>query len=184
MQRTRLIVTRTYVRITWCRHARPHPLSGEGLCAQSEKSSGAPRGPAGTPVSRILSWTTIHLCDRPGPRRAAYERSCLVLHRVGFAEPPCRHDAGALLPHRFTLTCTGLTWGPAIGGLLSVALSCGSPRVGLRRPPCPSVSGLSSTGFLPAAAVQRAGGGYRHARLVTKSLPSGEPALLSASVYD
>ncbi len=42
----------------------------------------------------------------------------------------CRADrvtsvAGALLPHRFTLTCAGC---PAIGGLFSVALSCGSPR--------------------------------------------------------
>src|SRR5205085_7257461 len=38
--------------------------------------------------------------------------------------------AGALLPHRFTLTCA--PGGPgAIGGLLSVALSCGSPRLGV-----------------------------------------------------
>ena len=26
------------------------------------------------------------------------------MHRAGFGEPPCRHDAGGLLPHRFTLT--------------------------------------------------------------------------------
>src|SRR5689334_19647357 len=38
--------------------------------------------------------------------------------------------AGALLPHRFTLTCA--TGRPAaIGGLFSVALSCGSPRLGV-----------------------------------------------------
>ena len=36
--------------------------------------------------------------------------------------------AGALLPHRFTLACA--LGGPnAIGGLFSVALSCGSPRL-------------------------------------------------------
>ena len=32
-------------------------------------------------------------------------RSCLSLHRAGFTEPPRCRDAGALLPHRFTLTC-------------------------------------------------------------------------------
>src|SRR4051794_16222892 len=48
-------------------------------------------------------------------------------------------DAGALLPHRFTLTCAAdipLQVGPvAIGGLLSVALSCGSPRLGVTQHP-------------------------------------------------
>ncbi len=40
--------------------------------------------------------------------------------------------AGALLPHRFTLTCAHRPGGrSAIGGLLSVALSCGSPRLGV-----------------------------------------------------
>jgi len=34
--------------------------------------------------------------------------------------------AGALLPHRFTLTCAAPE-GAAIGGLFSVALSCRSP---------------------------------------------------------
>src|SRR5581483_11413950 len=37
-------------------------------------------------------------------------------------------DAGALLPHRFTLACATVA---AIGGLFSVALSCGSPRLGV-----------------------------------------------------
>ena len=36
--------------------------------------------------------------------------------------------AGALLPHRFTLTCAAGR-PVAIGGLFSVALSCGSPRL-------------------------------------------------------
>ena len=55
---------------------------------------------------------TIHLGHRfpggssgyPAPRRATCERSLFALHRAGFGEPPCRHDAGGLLPHRFTLT--------------------------------------------------------------------------------
>src|SRR4051812_45303482 len=37
------------------------------------------------PVSRILSSTAIHLSGLPGPWRATCERSCLALHRVGFA---------------------------------------------------------------------------------------------------
>ena len=36
---------------------------------------------------------------RGGPPLSPY----LALHRVGFARPSCRHDAGALLPHLFTL---------------------------------------------------------------------------------
>jgi len=51
------------------------------------------------------------------------------LHRVGFAEPPRHRDAGALLPHRFNLACEPFTWDGPIGGLLSVALSRGFPRV-------------------------------------------------------
>ena len=43
-------------------------------------------------------------------------------------------DAGALLPHRFTLTCAPAEAG-AIGGLFSVALSCGSPRLGVTQHP-------------------------------------------------
>jgi hypothetical protein len=43
-------------------------------------------------------------------------------------------DAGALLPHRFTLTCAAGE-PVAIGGLLSVALSCGSPRLGVTQHP-------------------------------------------------
>ena len=43
-------------------------------------------------------------------------------------------DAGALLPHRFTLTCAPAE-AIAIGGLLSVALSCGSPRLGVTQHP-------------------------------------------------
>ena len=39
-------------------------------------------------------------------------------------------NAGALLPHRFTLTCT-LTKARAIGGLLSVALARSSRTVGV-----------------------------------------------------
>ena len=81
------------------------------------------RGPLGSrPISRILSWTVIHLplialtaIERGGPRGpAAYlglggqrHRPCLALHRVGFAWPARRRAAGALLPHHFTLAGDG-----------------------------------------------------------------------------
>ncbi len=42
--------------------------------------------------------------------------------------------AGALLPHRFTLTCA-TPEGAAIGGLFSVALSCRSPRLAVSQHP-------------------------------------------------
>ena len=81
----------------------------------------------GEPVSGILSGTAIYLgrslpnasSGLPGPSRAPWRgsggrvqsrrlggppvRSCLSLHRVGFARPPRRRGAGALLPHHFTL---------------------------------------------------------------------------------
>lgn len=62
----------------------------------------------------------------------------LVLLRMGFAVPVCCQTSGALLPHRFTLT------GPKASGLLSVALSVGSPRPVVNRHPVSVKSGLSS----------------------------------------
>src|SRR5215510_3191206 len=45
----------------------------------------------------------------------------------GLPCPPRHRSGGALLPHRFTLTCL------ATGGLLSVALSCESPRLAVNQ---------------------------------------------------
>ena len=39
----------------------------------------------------------------PEPARAAPWVPYLDLLRTGFSEPPCHHDAGALLPHLFTI---------------------------------------------------------------------------------
>jgi len=51
---------------------------------------------------------------------------------VGFAWPPRHRDAGALLPHHFTLARTRLQLQVArVGGVISVALSRGFPRVGV-----------------------------------------------------
>src|SRR3954447_26923536 len=78
-------------------------------------------------------------------------RPCLALHRVGFAWPACRHAAGALLPHHFTLTGDGTLERPRrLGGVFLWHFPAGFPG-SVPRPPCPAVSGLSSTrGFLSA----------------------------------
>src|SRR6187551_4013115 len=47
----------------------------------------------------------------------------------GLPCPRCHQRGGALLPHPFTLTCL------AAGGLLSVALSCESPRLAVNQHP-------------------------------------------------
>src|SRR6185369_17476483 len=54
-------------------------------------------------------------------------RSCLALHRAGFAWPPRHRDAGALLPHLFTFACTRLTCGRAIGRVFLWHFPAGFP---------------------------------------------------------
>src|SRR5581483_9740670 len=100
------------------------------------------------PVSRILSWVTISLGRRlpggssgvPGSSAGRVVGTCFTLHRTGFGEPPCHHDAGGLLPHRFTLTAGVSGECVAGGGLLSVPLSVGFRRLGFPQRPalrCP-----------------------------------------------
>ena len=75
----------------------------------------------------------IHLCGPPGgggavsgtAGRAAHV-SVSTLLRVGFTKPPGRPDAGALLPHRFTLTCSDP---PRRSGHRRSALCCTFLRV-------------------------------------------------------
>jgi hypothetical protein len=98
------------------------------------------RGPFRSgPVSRILSRATIYLTGTEAPRGrrsgpAAYldlagqgRRSCLALHRAGFAWPPRHRGAGALLPHHFTFACTQLTCGCAIGRVFLWHFPAGFP---------------------------------------------------------
>ena len=157
-----------------------------------ERRRGPFRGPfLSWPVSRILSCTAIHLAGpryRRGFRPAAYldlagpgQRSCLALHRAGFAWPPRHRDAGALLPHHFTLACARLSYWRAIGGVISVALSRGFPRVGVTHRPCPVVSGLSSRDSPPATAqpalqILAGGAAYGAARLM-RARPAGLAAV-------
>src|SRR5439155_24585149 len=101
------------------------------------------RGFLSRPVSRILFVVTIHLCSNPVPRRAACWRDLFALHRTGFGLPPCRHDAGGLLPHLFTLTFS-------VSGesLPAVSFLCHFPSAfaaWVAPASCPAVSGLSSS---------------------------------------
>src|SRR5262249_13249152 len=96
------------------------------------------RGPPGGEVRKPSSVCGDH-SSRPGVADGL-ERPTRG-HRAGHATPVCscfgwglpcplRHRrGGALLPHRFTLTHL------AMGGLLSVALSCESPRLVVNQHP-------------------------------------------------
>src|SRR5699024_393146 len=92
------------------------------------------------PVRRVLSRTAIHLgptlpqasSDLPGSSGGQPSgTSCLVLLRVGFTEP---HRSPGALVVSYT-TVSPLPPGTPDGGLLSVALSRGSPRVGVTHHP-------------------------------------------------
>ena len=101
----------------------------------------------GGTVSRILSWTVIHLgprlpegsCCQPVPPGQDTPCAAPIWHcsRWGL---PCRSGCpsrGGLLPHLFTLALQR-------GGPFSVALSLGLPRPGVTRHRCLVESGLSS----------------------------------------
>ena len=84
--------------------------------------------------------------DLAGPARNGPAWPCTGW---GLPRPPCHHGAGALLPHHFTLTGEAIQLRlPRLGGVVSVALSLGFPRVGATDHPCPLVSGLSSKAYL------------------------------------
>ncbi len=116
--------------------------------------------------------------------RAALERSIVELAPSGvcLADPVSR-AAGELLPHPFnlteaasrspTLTPRSAACGPVGGGLLSVALSSGSPRPGITRHPA-----LWCSDFPPVAA--RAGTPPRSSRTTGDRLFLWNGARLSA----
>jgi len=84
-------------------------------------------------VSNHLSLETEVPRDRRGGPAAYLDlagqgrRSCLALHRAGFAWPPRHRGAGALLPHHFTFACTRLTCGRAIGRVFLWHFPAGFP---------------------------------------------------------
>lgn len=142
--------------------------------------------------------------DGAGSRRlpAAYldlagpgQRSCLALHRTGFAWPPRHRDAGALLPHPFTFACAQLTCGRAIGRVFLWHFPAGFPGWAL-----PTVLALRCPDFprrvfSPSAAVRpttqmirpdRSGSGSRGSRerafrLFASRRSPGRPALPRSS---
>ena len=80
---------------------------------------------------------------RPGV--AAHAVPIRFCSRWGLPCQPCRQGRGALLPHPFTLTEIQQSQGVAgVGGLLSVALSLGSPPPGVTRHRTSVEPGLSS----------------------------------------
>ena len=119
---------------------RRYPLRGDEPARQKWRGP-AGAGPLGSrPVSRILSCAVIHLCRLPGPRRAGSAVLLGVAPGGVCLCTPRHRGAGALLPHHFNLACTRLSCGRAIGGVVSVALSRGFPRVGVAHRPamwCP-----------------------------------------------
>jgi hypothetical protein len=133
---------------------RPRPLTPDSGCSARGGHTrtvkiGIDRS---GPVSRVLSRAVISLGRRlpaassnlPGSfcepdKLATVARSspCVVLLQVGFAEQPVTRTAGALLPHRFTLTTRSWPTNQPRprGGLLSVALSLSSRTVGVTHHP-------------------------------------------------
>ena len=111
--------------------AAPYPTS---TVSRTKKARAPERA-----VSRVLSLATIHLgptlpsgsSDQPGVIvRATRPLSGLASGGVCLALSVTRRG-GALLPHPFTLTADVAT----AGGLLSVALSCESPRLAVNQHP-------------------------------------------------
>src|SRR4051812_19490871 len=97
-------------------------------------------------ISRILSWTVIHLRGLPGTQRAA-SSSLLGLAPGGVCldAPRCR-DAGALLPHLFTLAGDEMLEQPRrLGGCFLWHFPAGFPGSSCPDHPRPTVSGLSSS---------------------------------------
>ncbi len=86
--------------------------------------------------------------DQPGDRPGVLVSLYSVLLRMGFTQPAGHPAAGELLPHHFTLTPT------KSGRYVSVALSVGSPLLGVTQHPArwssdfPPAYGERSPGLL------------------------------------
>ena len=92
------------------------------------------------PISRVLSWTVIHLghvsphasSNLPESNAGRANGFLFGLAPSGvYLATDCYQLRGALLPHPFTLTGSGLQCTLSLGGLLSVALSVGSRPPGV-----------------------------------------------------
>src|SRR5437588_12740847 len=118
-------------------------MGGQGLAQRDAKllvtaPDGGPyeRVTVSRPVGGVLSaagaagWPSIYAAYLG--RRAGHPPQFGLAPGGVYRAARVTPGAGALLPHRFTLACATEV---AIGGLLSVALSCGSPRLGVAQHP-------------------------------------------------
>jgi hypothetical protein len=123
----------------------PDPTSSEQQCLHIKKAESACK-PGSVRLAARQSFFSARRhrlapATNPGTTRAALSFPYSVLLRVGFTVPrgvvPAR---GALLPHRFTLTC-------ALAGHRRFAFCCTGRQLTLPRrylAPCPVEPGLSS----------------------------------------
>ena len=115
--------------------ARSRNASSKGLSTVSRPVGGILSGPPDTGGS----WVAIHLSGLPGERplsragRAA-RLPRLALLRVGFTEP-AESPPPLVRSYRTLSPLPVRARRPAIGGFLSVALSCGSPRLAVSQHP-------------------------------------------------
>ena len=121
------------------------PVSPQ-CAAFGEEGAPLSGGKVSRSISRVLSWTIIHLrrtspfacSDLPESAEGHGIRFLFGLAPGGvYHRHDCCQPRGALLPHLFTLTCKA-------GGFLSVALSVGSRPPGVTWRPDPLEPGLSS----------------------------------------
>ena len=129
---------------------KPGSVRPTSLPARGRRTARRGGHSSGTPVaSRLMQPTRATGLGKAGFPRVAPIWSC---SRWGL---PCRPHCwvrGALLPHPFTLAC------PKTGGLLSVALSLGSPPPAVSRHRLPMEPGLSSPCGYPHGAATRSTG--------------------------
>jgi len=100
------------------------------------------------PISRVLSWTVIHLGSSNLPGNLYGPHQCSPIWSCSEWGLPCHccyQQRGALLPHHFNLTCAPVRKPKAIGGIFSAALS----SVGSRPPGITWHSALWSPDFPP-----------------------------------
>jgi len=127
------------------------------------------------------AFVTKHLMQPTRMTSLETGRSCNRVIPIWFCSRwglPCQHHywpCGALLPHPFTLTMQ------AHGGLLSVALSLGSPPPGITRHRFSAESGLSSPAY--AAAVARPTG-YSGIWAEAQNVKRSKYCLIPASIQN
>ena len=146
---------------------RPRPGDGEPACRRD--SVQLPRG----------AWVAIHLSGLPGEpslsgggRAAHFPR--LALLRVGFTEP--EGSPSPLVRSYRTLSPLPVrARRPAIGGFLSVALSCGSPRLAVSQHPALWSPDLPRHGPAVAARAAATWPTHRHRQLCHHQAGEGDP---------